>query len=231
MDVLADNPPSIVYPRQELERLSMLLKQGNTEQISQALASIADKIKTSSTTLFVARCLCYDIINTVMRTVYDMNAEIPEVKRTFPDVLTLMEFNTVEELAELISSACVDLCHAIRQHMAQPEGRLIEAMIDYVKTHYNDYDFSIGKLAAEFSLSVSYISRYFKEQTDRNITDFVNHLRIDQAKQLLLDDSRSVKEIVTLIGYSDVSSFIRKFKLLVGMTPGEYRKVFGHRLP
>jgi transcriptional regulator GlxA family with amidase domain len=67
------------------------------------------------------------------------------------------------------------------------------------------------------------LSRLFKEYKNINITDHVWAIRLERAKELLASTSLGLHEIVVAVGYSDVSSFSRKFKQTVGMTPGSYR--------
>ncbi|WP_199616352.1 helix-turn-helix domain-containing protein [Paenibacillus alkalitolerans] len=217
---------SIAYPTQSLEQLEILIKQGNADKITEALADISDKIRANATTLFAARCLCFDIVNTVMKAMVEIYAVVPETKKQFPDVLSLMQFDTVEELTEAITAACADLCRVMRENNANSSEPLITAIIAYMRENYTNPDFSIQNMADHFSISISYASRYVKEQTGRNISDYVNQMRIDYARRLLKSEDCSLKEIVERIGYYDVSSFIRKFKKTVGVTPGEYRRLY-----
>jgi AraC-like DNA-binding protein len=83
-------------------------------------------------------------------------------------------------------------------------------------------------MSDDLGISISYISRYFKEQTGQTVLDYVNYLRIDHAKQLLETTDEPIENVIKSIGYFDVSSFIRKFKKDMGITPGEYRKI--HRV-
>ena len=65
------------------------------------------------------------------------------------------------------------------------------------------------------------------EQTGENLKSYITRLRMEEAKKLLTQTALPLYEIVSRIGYLDVSSFIRKFKKEVGMTPGEYREKYG----
>ena len=80
-------------------------------------------------------------------------------------------------------------------------------------------------MAEYFDMSASNLRHYFQKQTGQNISDYVNQLRINKAKELLKTSDYYVKEIVSKVGYCDDSSFIRKFKQVVGITPGKYRKM------
>ncbi|WP_284646512.1 helix-turn-helix domain-containing protein [Paenibacillus silviterrae] len=224
-EVASEHASTLYDSSHNMEHLSYLLREGKTGQIAETLTHFTHKIKTGGTTLFVARCLCFDIIHTVMRTAEEMKQEFPEITGKFPDVITLMKFHTVEDLVDLITKACMDVCEAIQEHKGRSGESLIGQMIDYVCDRSDQYDFSVQSMAHHFSLSTSYVSRFFKEHTGQTISDYMNTIRINNAKRLLEESDASIKEIVQRIGYFDTSSFIRKFKAEAGVTPGEYRKM------
>ena len=84
--------------------------------------------------------------------------------------------------------------------------------------------FTILNLAAEFSLSPSYLQRLFKHQTGVGMGEWLNERRLHRAAQLLADSYMSVKEIAYSVGYEHASSFIRAFEHRFGRPPARYRK-------
>jgi AraC-like DNA-binding protein len=72
-------------------------------------------------------------------------------------------------------------------------------------------------------MSASYLSRYFKDQTGQTVSQYIQTLRMEKAKELLRAGAESLQEVVERIGYGSVSGFIRKFKETEGVTPGEFR--------
>ena len=78
-------------------------------------------------------------------------------------------------------------------------------------------------MACDFRLAPSSLSRYFKENSQTSIQDYLNDLRMQKAKQLLLESSLPVYEIGLELGYYGQNSFIRRFKASCGVTPGEFR--------
>jgi AraC-like DNA-binding protein len=105
-----------------------------------------------------------------------------------------------------------------------PSKPLVAAqMISYIKTKYEDSNFSVQEMADHFNMSLNYLSSYFKEQTGQNIICYLTELRIEKAKQLLLSSDLAIKNVAECSGYFNVSSFIRRFKQIMGVTPGEYR--------
>ncbi|UUZ85258.1 helix-turn-helix domain-containing protein [Paenibacillus sp. P26] len=224
-EVAPDHASALYDSNHNMENLSYWFREGKTQQIADTLAHFAHTIQKGGTTLFVARRLCFDILHTVLKTMEEMKSEFPGITERLPDVMTLMRFHTVEELVELVSKACIDVCQAMESHKEDPAESLAEAMTGYLREHIGDCHFSVQTMADHFSLSASYVSRFFKEHTGLTISDYMHSLRLNNAKRSLRDSNSPVKDIVQQIGYFDASSFIRKFKSEVGLTPGEYRKM------
>lgn len=66
----------------------------------------------------------------------------------------------------------------------------------------------------------------FKKETEMNFSDYLKKIRIDNAKNMLLDTEQTVEDISYAVGYSDIKYFSRLFKKLTGLTPTEFRKLY-----
>lgn len=98
-------------------------------------------------------------------------------------------------------------------------------LLAYIQEHYTE-KITLAMLAEEFHLSEKYISWYFKEHFYISFIQYVSHLRMMKAKDLLLITEQSVTEIAFSCGYPSVNYFIRSFKGEHGVTPLQYRKQF-----
>lgn len=96
-------------------------------------------------------------------------------------------------------------------------------LLAYIQEHYTE-KITLGMLAKEFHLSEKYISWYFKEHFSISFMQYVSHLRMTRAKDLLLTTELSITEVALSCGYPSVNLFIRGFKEMHGMTPLQYRK-------
>ena len=54
---------------------------------------------------------------------------------------------------------------------------------------------------------------------------YITMIRMDRAKELLVNSNMQIKDVVAEVGYIDVANFVRKFKNYEGMTPGQYREM------
>ncbi|MFD2329544.1 response regulator [Cohnella sp. GCM10020058] len=101
----------------------------------------------------------------------------------------------------------------------------INKAVRYIETHYAREDLSLPEVAASLGMSVSYLSRSFKEEIG---VPFVQHLigvRLSTAQRLIRETSEPTSEIAFRVGFSDYAHFSKTFKKHFGMTPSEYRKL------
>jgi AraC-like DNA-binding protein len=75
-------------------------------------------------------------------------------------------------------------------------------------------------------MSEAAFCRYFKRNTHKTFSQFVNEIRISHATRLLMGKENNITDICYTCGFDNVSYFNRQFKIHQGITPREYRKVF-----
>ncbi|WP_226035118.1 response regulator [Aquibacillus saliphilus] len=96
---------------------------------------------------------------------------------------------------------------------------------EYLRNNYQK-DITLSDISEQFYLSREYISRKFKQQFNKTITDYVTALRIEKAKELLENPYLKVYEIASSVGYLNDKYFIKVFKKTVGITPKEFQKEY-----
>jgi AraC-like DNA-binding protein len=85
-------------------------------------------------------------------------------------------------------------------------------------------DLSLGQVAKAVNTSTFYFCKMFKKATGLNFTDYVSRLRIEKAKNLLLNRNLRVSEIAYEVGFQSLTHFNRVFKKIMGQSPTEYRE-------
>jgi two-component system response regulator YesN len=82
-------------------------------------------------------------------------------------------------------------------------------------------------VAEELSMNPAYISRLFKQMTGQTFVEYLKRIRIEKSKELLLNSSLKINEVGRRVGYEHSYYFIKVFKELMGLTPGEFKKLYG----
>lgn len=96
-------------------------------------------------------------------------------------------------------------------------------ILTYLQQKYME-PLRLSDLSKQFHLSEKYLSRYFKEHFHLTLTQYLMHLRLTHACQLLASSSLPVTEVALQSGFSNVSHFIRSFHAAYLMSPLQYRK-------
>lgn len=99
---------------------------------------------------------------------------------------------------------------------------IISYVQQFILSHLGE-DLSLVRLSEQVYLNPSYLSRLFKRETKRNLTEFIDASRIQKAKELLSNDSVKINEVARQVGYETATSFTRFFKNITGLSPQEYR--------
>jgi len=84
-------------------------------------------------------------------------------------------------------------------------------------------DLSLGQVAKAVNMSAFYFCKMFKKATGLNFTNYVSRVRIEKAKNLLLNRNLRVSEIAYEVGFQSLTHFNRAFKRIMGQSPTEYR--------
>ena len=84
-------------------------------------------------------------------------------------------------------------------------------------------DLSLGQVAKAVNTSTFYFCKLFKKTTGLNFTDYVSRVRIEKAKNLLLNPNLRVSEIAYEVGFQSLTHFNRVFKKIIGESPSDYR--------
>lgn len=111
----------------------------------------------------------------------------------------------------------------IKDNATSGRNTIEKEMVSYIQQNYTE-KISLKEFGSQFHLSEKYISRYFKEHFHITLSQYVNHLRLEHARQLLQDTALPITEVAMQSGYQNVSYFIRSFKETYGVPPLKYRK-------
>ncbi|UOQ47036.1 AraC family transcriptional regulator [Gracilibacillus caseinilyticus] len=140
--------------------------------------------------------------------------------------------NMYEELAQLremewvikwlIEQVITPYVHYLEDNMNMEMKMVVDKIVTYIEEHYME-DISLES-CAEYVNATSYtISKAFKKVHGVNFIDYLTKLRLDKAKELLLQTNMKINEIAEEVGYRH-SYFNRIFKKHVGLPPSQYRK-------
>ena len=108
-------------------------------------------------------------------------------------------------------------------HTVYHKKKLAEEAKQIVDDHFTDSMLGVYSVAAQLNISNSYLSTLFKSAYGISMLQYINQLRINYAKELLLNTNTSIKDIASMVGFSSDISFIRAFRRFENCTPTSVR--------
>lgn len=110
----------------------------------------------------------------------------------------------------------------VQEQLGSSSERKIKMAMQYIEGNYNK-DLNMAIVSNYISMNYSSFSCLFKEQTGYSFVEYLNKLRIDKAKELLVETELKILEIGKKVGYDNDKYFLKKFKMICGVSPSEYR--------
>ncbi len=118
---------------------------------------------------------------------------------------------------------------AVMARPRQHDDAVVHASQLWLADHYALPN-PVGRLVERSGLPERSFKRRFKSATGYAPVDYVQALRIEEAKQLLESGGDAIERIASDVGYEDAAFFRRLFKRLAGVTPGRYRQRYRQRI-
>jgi AraC-like DNA-binding protein/ligand-binding sensor protein len=112
----------------------------------------------------------------------------------------------------------------IAMQRANAVPQTIAKAIEFIRDHHAE-TLSLPQVAGAVRSSVFYFCKLFSKATGKTFTEHVSHVRIERAKQLLLNPNLRISEIAYAVGFQSLAHFNRVFRRVAGETPTAYREI------
>ncbi len=99
----------------------------------------------------------------------------------------------------------------------------ISRVVSHIEKNFAQ-DISLKTMAYDLNINAAYLGQLFKLETGQLFSVYLNRIRIDHAKKLLLQTNCTLSEVSLQCGYANISYFYNIFKKFTGQTPSQYRK-------
>jgi YesN/AraC family two-component response regulator len=110
----------------------------------------------------------------------------------------------------------------IHRQKENDEESKIGAVVEHIHQHYMK-PLSLDSCADQVDMTTHKLSVKFKQHTGTNFIDYLTNIRLTKAKELLETTTMTLQDIAEAVGYQ-LTYFMRIFKKLEGVTPGQYRE-------
>jgi len=131
---------------------------------------------------------------------------------------------SVDDMKDQMNMVLNDFKSYFTTVVVTPAERM-NLIAEYINQHYMDMDLCADKICEVFEISMSYLSRTFKNCVGTKLIDYIHQTKLTAAKRLLRSTDYTVEKVAVSVGYQNVLTFNRAFKRYEATTPGMYRSL------
>ncbi|MBM7585601.1 two-component system response regulator YesN [Bacillus pakistanensis] len=135
----------------------------------------------------------------------------------------IMKSHSLADLRRIVEQYIQDLIETCSKQTVQ-RSSIIQSILDYIHEHYSE-ELSLKTLSQRFHINSIYLGQLFQKELGIVFSEYINHFRIEKAKELLKNTHQKAGKIGKCVGYSDTTYFYKQFKKSVGVTPTEWRSM------
>jgi len=159
-----------------------------------------------------------------LMTSWGMQIEGDRLKRAYfgTKVLSPRQHDGVVKLLSIFAQHISMVSNQILVQRENAESPAITRAKQYIYENQTE-DLSLGQVAKAVHTSIFYFCKMFRKSTGLNFTDYVSRIRVEKAKNLLLNHNLRVSEIAYEVGFQSLTHFNRVFKKIMGQSPTDYR--------
>jgi two-component system response regulator YesN len=203
--------------------LTRCIKVGTNQEIRETMDELFQGIE-GAVSVKDYQIYLLEILTCILKAAKDSNLNVDEVfGDNFIPFTEINKFTSLEEAKKWLAELCASMMNHIATDRQYTYKNLVEMAKDYTKNHYHEGDITINKVCGHLHISAGYFSSIFKKETKMTFVNYLNHIRMEAAKEMLRSTDMKALEIAEKVGYADANYFSFSFRKNVGVSPKEYR--------
>lgn len=217
-----DRDRKYIYPSHSERRILNFLDIGDLESINKELELIRDEIRSAEYISYDNILFIYNqLVGVTIKHLRENNISTSGIFAGRRHIYSaIASFDTLEELENCLKEFFAEIVRYMARHPGK--ANYGERILRYLEEHYCE-DIVFEDMAREIGISYSYMRKIFYEVTGKSLIEYTNWLRIQKAKQIMLESDSSMAQIAASVGYANVQSFNRFFRKFEGMSPSHYK--------
>lgn len=209
------------------QRLGQLIKQLDFDLLKREVsAGISEMIRTTGyPEPAKMRLFLIEILNIVILKVQEEGFHLPEIRESKGLFIEqIQHLQTFAEVEQLLCDTIDLIAEQVFQLREENFGTTLSSIIQYMNQNY-DQRITLSSVAQHFHVNKSYLAQLFRQRKNETFNEYLNQIRMDQAKRLLRFSELSISSICEQVGFANPSYFSKIFKESVGMTPSDYQNI------
>lgn len=205
-------------------RLLGCIERFDIEGVLQTIQFLEDKLKPYSFDGMLIYNCYMEVVNAFLFGVKNYNIKFDSLnadwfKKKYD------RYMSMEDVFSGLKQDLYQLFHKHEENKKMADNKPIRMAKQYINENYNA-ELSLEGVSSYIGFNPAYFSYLFKKETGKNFMEYVMEIRIQNAKQFLIQTDKDLSDIAMEVGYMDLKYFSKLFKKITGLNPSEFRKLY-----
>ena len=219
-----DDKQKSEYPMETENMLMKYISDGNKRAAQTELNKLMSRIfLNSGGDVRVVKVRVTELLGLLSRAAINGGASTEQIFAMNEEFIgSLYDKKDLGEINEWLTDILITYTNCVFDAESNIHSEAIMRIINYMRENYMK-KLRLDDIAEHVGFSKSYISRIFKREMGCHITDYLNKIRVDNARILLLEKDMSIVDVSYICGFEEQTYFSKIFKKYTGVSPGKFR--------
>ncbi|NQX49873.1 response regulator [Paenibacillus tritici] len=223
-DVESRSSQMPAYDELAQQSLIRTIKLGTAQELREVVDELFGGLDTAQVSTQDYQIFLLEIITSILRVAKESGSETNDfIGPGLTSLSDMNKFNNMGEARQWIITVCSRLMNTIASERQSSYKQLIDQAKEYIRSHYEESDMSIGRVCQHLHISTGYFSSIFKKEMKMTFVSYLLQIRLEAAKELLRSTELKAFEIAERIGFADPNYFSFCFRKKYGQSPKEYK--------
>ena len=211
-----ENP---TFAERNLEKITQYLNKSDEHEATKTVVTMFTTMGINKEPVDYTKSMGIAVYTICMNCIHRHNLDSRDIFHPDNPYHTILKAASVDELIQVLS----DMIHQILTYLSEGNNNyLIKKVNVYIEEHYYE-PIKLADIANYVHINSSYLSRLYKDKTSQTITQTLRNIRIEKAKEMLLEGKSKTYEIAVLVGFEDPAYFSYVFKQATGYSPSQFK--------
>lgn len=221
---------SAIIPAEKKKQLINLLQLGDAQTSLSMVDSLLLEAPQNSPIKY--RVFLFDLISTIICAVESVDKDDVEIKLS-DELCSLAGSSDLSVILEKINEIITELCrHRLNDNAGKrnidgsfSKKDIVSEIKKFISENYTNQTLNISMIGEYFNITPYYASNIFKKIENISMLDFISAMRVEKAKELLVNTDLNIEAVALQSGFSNVRTFMRSFQKFEVITPGKYKEL------
>jgi two-component system, response regulator YesN len=200
---------------------------GEKSNIELMVKEVFSQFYMSLSTVEAIKMYLNSLIVELMKLINEVGGEVDSFMQEYSSFISSIEELNFEETKKNTLRLCIKCVSYIKSLKDNSARGIINEVEKYIKKHYME-DTNLKLISEKFYMNPVYLGQQFKKYFGKHFNDYINEIRIEEAKKLLTRTNKKIYEISEAVGYKNRDYFVGRFQKTTNMTPTEYKRNLQH---